>query len=144
MTRFERRSCACEICRRFSKQGIVWRPPHHYGADGLGVWYWKNPEGPCSLCYETHHYYAAFVPSVVAEFIGPKICHCCRNTISCYVLDDWQLCFGNSSDDAIKWALTDMVLSKFKGHLWHTPRHKGSGYFFGFIPRDCCGFNHGR
>lgn len=137
-------TCRCNTCRKFRQQDVPWRPPHHYDKNGLGVWYWKNPLGHCDLCYSPHKDFVDFVPIVVQEFVGPRLCSTCRNVISSYVLHEWKLCFMWSPDDAIKWALTDMYRNQFLHHLYHPPRHSGSGYHFEFIPRECCKHNHGR
>lgn len=130
--------CGCETCRAFGKDPYYHWPKDYDKKTGLAIQDWFNPNGPCELCYEDRGEHVAFVPEVFREFLTGKVCQWCRNSVCCHVNKEWGLCWADSPDWALKWAMTEWVLSHMNNHIYHSDNS------IRFQPRLCCAAGHAR
>jgi hypothetical protein len=122
-----RKRCHCTVCNKFDGD-------RHYTLEDV-------IRGRCQLCgrggKDRAAYRAPWLPQVLREFLGvDEICWACRNAISGFVIR-WNLCWGSSPDEALKWAMVDYI----RGHLFasHFYPHPHD-----YRTLECCEFNHHR
>ncbi len=94
MNRADRLSCRCNACVRF--RGESWNAI------------------TCDLCDVDDRREAPWIPDLLKSFLKvSKICIWCRNGINAHVGCEWRLCWGESSDESLKWAMLDWVRSMY-------------------------------
>lgn len=73
----------------------------------------------CELCGSRDAAQIPFCPPTVKEFFEiPALCHFCRNIMFRVAKEwDWQICWGATSDDEIKWFLSTCVYLQFRQHM---------------------------
>lgn len=97
--------CRCEVCNAFNRE----RSDVRY----LGRWQtYVDTRGLCDVCGRDDLQLAELVPALLTEFLGyERLCWGCRNGIDAYTGEAWQLCWRDSDDQSLKWAMLDWLRS---------------------------------
>jgi hypothetical protein len=111
--RIDTQYCRCNVCTRFYPGQVGWQ---------TGI--------PCDVCGRPDLRQMTYVPSVIQEFLGiSRLCYFCRNGIHASVFREWDLCFADSREDMLKWALVDWVRSHVWFSHWYMNKHHGQGHY---------------
>lgn len=125
--------CSCDTCLLFQEDGYK-LGSRQAAQRVISAFDYLFP-GHCDLCGRDDLQLIRYIPLVVIEFFKTRnICWCCRNHIQAIVRFEHGLCWSADPDEALKWALVDVVLDRYRSHF-SRPGHTGP---HDFREWDCC------